>query len=575
MFNDYTIRNLFLIASIVSLITLCFIAYGEVLGYYFTSIDAFPLLMIGKIDSLKDIFKVISSPLGGGFPFGTYYRPVSELSYGIDYLIWGRNPMGYHLTNILLHLANSIMIFTVVYFIFKDCKKGLLYACAWTSSVLFLLSPLSVNLVPVISRRQDLLVTFLLGLSLLSFAKVVKSERHGTAWYALSLLLGFLAIFSKESAFVLPLLIWFLSLIFDERGDYRERVVRAIKYSIPFVGFVLLNTALHVYLFGFWGVGISLSIYQHIIVAARSFFYLAGPLELLQLSIISKVVVFLIISLIVSFCLIKFLFKFWIRGFLDVLLSREWRVYTYLISFILTFMVMFTVTGKSAYYFHYTPNMALTILIVMVLVGTFGRMVRLSILTKSIGTVFVVYTIVYSPIFTQYSAWRNSSYITRQTIKETEAALKSNRGVSRLYLFNWPGFIGLGSGHPGRVATILVSYSMNAWAKWADLKSYRNVEFIPISYTLFPPGNLRVKFNYTLSDEKVSVKVEGCKISLPRFPYQGEVPFAFKLNRNKKGGELVFIRDLKTNERLFLYDTKGISIIDSNLKTTSDRERDI
>jgi hypothetical protein len=557
--SDNRVRKLFLIVSILSLAVFCFIAYGEILAYYFTSIDAFPLLLTGKIDSPKDIIRIFSTPLGGGFPFGIYYRPLSELSYGIDYLIWGKNPMGYHLTNILLHLANSFMVFIVAYIIFKDREKGLLYA--WVSSVLFLLSPLNAFLVPAISDRQDMLTALLIGLSLLSFAKMGKTKENGMFWYILSLLFGFLAVFSKENAFVLPFLVGFLSFIFDERSGYKEKTLKAIKYAVPFAGFVLLNTSLHIYLFGFWGVKISSGIYQHIYAAARSFFSLVGPMELLHLNKFSEVIVFLTVSLIGSLSLIIFIFMFGIRGIADILLSKELRLYTYLVFFILTFMIMFTIVGKASHPNNYYSNMAFTILIVMVLVDTFKRR-GLSILIKSLGIGFVLYTMVYSTIFTRYNAWQNSSEITRQTIEETEAALNSDRSVSRIYLINWPGFIGLDASPPGRSATILVGYSMDAWAEWAGIKSHREIEFIPVSYTLFPPDNIRAKFNYIfLDNRKIDVEVEGCLISPPKFPYAGDIPFEFRIYSGQMKAELIFNRELEADERIFLYDIKGIRVI--------------
>jgi len=565
-------RNLFLIAGILTLILLCFIAYGEILGYYFTSMDAFPLLLIGKIDSLKDLLKVISSPLGGGFPFGTYYRPLIELSYGIDYLIWGKNPMGYHLTNILIHLANSILVLTTANIIFKDHKRCLLYA--WASSVLFLLSPLNVVLVPAISNRQDMLTALLLNLTLLSFLKVIRTDRSGIRWYVLSYLFGFLAIFSKESAFVLPLLIWFLSFIFNERDNYRRRAIRALKHSLPFIGFALLNTIFHVYLIGYWGVRISYGIFQHFAAAARSFFTLMGPLELLHLDTTSEVAVFLIFSLIVFFLLLGIFFKFGLQDILGVLISKKWRIYIYLVLFIVTFMAMFTITGKAADTYHYHPNMALTILIVIALADTFERRL-FSIFIKSLCVVLILYMVAYSPIFTNYGSWRNSSEITKKVIEETEAALNSDSEISCIYLINWPGFIGLESSPPGRRATILVDYSMNAWAKWSGLKSNMNVKFIPISYTIFPPGNLKASFLYTFSDERIDVDVTGCHISLPKFPFKGNIPFEFSIDNNKRKGEIVFIRNLKNNERLFLYDIKGIRMIDSNLKVSKNVKKAI
>src|SRR5262245_17571435 len=43
-----------------------------------------------------------------------HYQPLSWLSLGIDYSIWGMNPFGYHLTNLLLHAATTVLCFYLV-----------------------------------------------------------------------------------------------------------------------------------------------------------------------------------------------------------------------------------------------------------------------------------------------------------------------------------------------------------------------------------------------------------------------------------------------------------------------------
>ncbi|MBI5407862.1 MAG: hypothetical protein HZA14_00690 [Nitrospirae bacterium] len=556
--NKKIYRKLFWTAGVISLALLCFAVYGEVLGYYFTSMDAFPLLLIGKIDSLKDIGKVFSSPLGGGFPFGTYYRPLSELSYGIDYLIWGKNPMGYHLTDILLHLINSIMVFVIAGILFSDFRRGLMYA--WIASILFLLNPLGAAVVPSIARRQDMLIALMLCLCLLSFAKAERAGKNRTAWYALSMIIGFLAVFSKESAFVLPVLIWLLSFIFSNDGDYKKRSITAVKRSAPFLSLALLNTFLHVYLFGSWGVHGSSGLSQNAAAAIKSFFTLAGPLEILQLSLPLKAAALLVISLAAFLFLMNALRKHGVRGFLDVILSRERRVYTYLLTFILTFMALFTVSGKSLDFYHYLPNMAVIILAVMALADTFTKK-WVSIVVKFSGGILAAYAFFYSPVFVDYTAWRSSSELTRKTLDETEKALGSDRDASRIYLINWPGFIGLESEAPGTNSTILVSYSMEAWAEWSGLRPSRQVEFIHVSYTSFPAGKISARLGYVFKDKKIHASAAGCRLAPSKFPYKGEIPFKLIIDADNTKGELTFTRELENNERLFLYDINGIRIV--------------
>jgi hypothetical protein len=556
-------QTLLIITGIIFLIFFCFIGYGEILLYYFTSIDTFPLMLMGRIDSLKDLGKIFTSPLGGGFPFGSYYRPISELSYGIDYLLWGKNPMGYHLTDLLLHLANSTLVFLISGILFKDYKRG--WLAAWISSILFLLSPINLSILPTMERRQDMLMALFFCLSLLTFSKVERTEKNKTGWYLLSLVMGFLSIFSKESAFVLPILIWLFSFIFNEKNDYWGRAIRATKYSIPFLGLTLLNTVLHLYFFGHWSVHISSGVWQRVEAAIKSFFSFAGPLELLRFNMSQKAMVLFIVLLIFFLIFLRGIVRHGIRGFLVLILNKNKRIYTYLIAFMLTFMALFTIRGTSHDFYHYLPNMALTSLMALLLMDAFSNKI-MAIMLKSIGAVFVIYTVMCSPIFTDYSAWRNSSDITRQIIKETEMVLSSDKDASRVYLINWPGFIGSESDIPGTNSTILVSYSMNAWAGWSGLRASRDVQFIHISYTSFPAGDLKADFNYTFFENKINIVVKGCQISPSKIPYKGEVPFKFSVNQDKAGGEIVFTRPLQNNERLFLYHTGGLKIIGRDFK---------
>src|SRR2546426_7189055 len=43
-----------------------------------------------------------------------HYIPLTWMTLGLDYLLWGMNPLGYHLTNLLLHAANAVVFFFVV-----------------------------------------------------------------------------------------------------------------------------------------------------------------------------------------------------------------------------------------------------------------------------------------------------------------------------------------------------------------------------------------------------------------------------------------------------------------------------
>jgi len=126
-------------------------------------------------------------------------RPLMHFSFQMDRLIYGRNPAGFHLTNILLHLG-LVLLFVVL-------SKGLLGAgeSALWASLLFVLHPVHSEAVAALLGRSDLLVGLFTLLALWAY-------RRGAFWSSLAfgLVLSLLAMACKESGLaVIGLLIWY------------------------------------------------------------------------------------------------------------------------------------------------------------------------------------------------------------------------------------------------------------------------------------------------------------------------------------------------------------------------------
>jgi len=79
------------------------------------------------------------------------YRPVVTLSYFIDYSIWGLNPFGFHLTNLLLHTLNSVLIFFLFTYFLNN------RTVSFVAALLFVCHPILSETVNAISYREDLL----------------------------------------------------------------------------------------------------------------------------------------------------------------------------------------------------------------------------------------------------------------------------------------------------------------------------------------------------------------------------------------------------------------------------------
>jgi tetratricopeptide (TPR) repeat protein len=117
-----------------------------------------------------------------------YWRPLVTLSYAWDYTWWRLEPFGYHLTNVLLHVANSVLAGRLL------LRCGLASRPALLAAALFAVHPVHTESVAWIAGRTDLLAFFLALLAL-----DLRERRGSTVLAPLALLAGLLA---KEMAAV-------------------------------------------------------------------------------------------------------------------------------------------------------------------------------------------------------------------------------------------------------------------------------------------------------------------------------------------------------------------------------------
>jgi protein O-mannosyl-transferase len=123
-----------------------------------------------------------------------YYRPLLLVSYIVDYQIWKTNPMGYHLTNIILHILASILVFLLAELIFKEPILSLVIG------LVFALHPVQVESVAWIAGRNDILLTLFVLLMLLFYHAYRTAEKYRQRYLFFSILAFTAALFTKESA---------------------------------------------------------------------------------------------------------------------------------------------------------------------------------------------------------------------------------------------------------------------------------------------------------------------------------------------------------------------------------------
>lgn len=185
-------RSFWVMAGVVSL--LIAVVYGPSVGYGFVNWD--------------DPWYVIHNPLIQGWSLENLwgiatevvtrnYAPVTIFSYLLDHTLWGLWPGGYHLTNLLWHALNSLLVFLLVRQVTGRTHW------AWPTALLFAIHPVHIESVVWISARKGLLSTAFMLVSLLFWLKRKRTagdELWGTLFFLL-------ALFSKAVAVVLPAIV--------------------------------------------------------------------------------------------------------------------------------------------------------------------------------------------------------------------------------------------------------------------------------------------------------------------------------------------------------------------------------
>jgi protein O-mannosyl-transferase len=159
------------------------------------------------------------------------WHPLTWMSLELDHNLFGMRPWGYHLVNLLLHVANALLLLG---FLWKTTGAW------WRSALvaaLFALHPLHVESVAWLTERKDVLSTFFGFLALLSYAGYAK--RPGFRWYLLLLLAYAASLLAKPMLVTLPFVLllldyWPLGRV-QGAGDKGQRI------SLPALGRLVLE----------------------------------------------------------------------------------------------------------------------------------------------------------------------------------------------------------------------------------------------------------------------------------------------------------------------------------------------
>ena len=161
------------VLSLLLILLLVLLSFLKILKLPFTGTDTLTLIETNRVRSFEDVVRQFSQPMMAGTTFTqnwSYFRPLSTLSFSLDNALWGLKPWGYHLTDLLLHLFNTALLFILI----SRVTSGRVVLAALSASI-FTLHPVLSQSVPVIARRQDLIATFFTFLSSYELVVVLAS----------------------------------------------------------------------------------------------------------------------------------------------------------------------------------------------------------------------------------------------------------------------------------------------------------------------------------------------------------------------------------------------------------------
>jgi protein O-mannosyl-transferase len=171
------------------------------------------------------------------------YRHLFYLSFSLNHSLSGLNPFSYHLTNLLFHFLSSVMVLLIAFNTLNNCtqlKSKDVLGLSLTAALLFALNPLHTETVTYLSGRASGIGGFFFLLALLFF--ILGSERGRSLniplFYSLALLAFILALLSKETTLIFPLVVILYDLCFMRNESWRPFKNRLFFIYLPLFGLI-------------------------------------------------------------------------------------------------------------------------------------------------------------------------------------------------------------------------------------------------------------------------------------------------------------------------------------------------
>jgi len=241
--------------TLAFILGLVFLAYLNTLQFTFVHDDRFQIQGNTWLRSWKYLPRYFTADVWAfEHPVfrGTFYRPIFLLWFRLQYLVFGLNAWGWHLCTVLCHMGVTLLVYFTAARLLEDRLAALF------TTLIFGLHPTHAEGVAWVSGVTEPLFALFLFASYLCYLKKRAEPERARIYLVGSLVLYALACLSKETAVVLPFIIFACELLWSKRsGDdwwsaWRARSLDAVKVVAPYLGlFVVYMVARILSLQGF------------------------------------------------------------------------------------------------------------------------------------------------------------------------------------------------------------------------------------------------------------------------------------------------------------------------------------
>jgi tetratricopeptide (TPR) repeat protein len=166
------------------------------------------------------------------------WAPVFQFLLALEYHLFALNPAGFHITSLLLHLCNVVLVFLVLFMLSKK------YLLAGIAALFFGIHPMHVESVAWVSEQKDLLFTFFYLGAMLAYIKYKEHQKSGgqlkTIYISLTMLLFILSCLSKGMGETLPIALVLIDCFLENNWNWKfiaKSVLSKIIFFLAAIGF--------------------------------------------------------------------------------------------------------------------------------------------------------------------------------------------------------------------------------------------------------------------------------------------------------------------------------------------------